>query len=335
MDQKPCPLMGLREDPGSHLDFPSGGNLCFGKEKEAQISLDHQEKYCLLSRHEYCHVYRASINKTRILAPVPPVQKKPHRVPGSVRQGLKMLAASMVIFVLMILGGINIDYLVSLMGNQSEWPNVNQGWLFPFVKPSLEHKSYFPFSNSIPSQFEENGVCPVPDGWTEYIAQPTDSLFRLSVLYSISEVELRMANCIPNGAPILPNQILHVPGSSAGPAPSNTTPETISINPVIPVFSTRQQEDPPEEPAQSTNTPNPPDDIAVSPTLAPPFVPTDTQIPAQEPSPVDTPNNTGNNDKKNEDNANDQGKDGNGKDKPDKGKDEKDKGKGNGKDKHP
>jgi hypothetical protein len=155
--------------------------------------------------------------------------------------------------------------------------------------------------------------CPLPEGWMIYVVNPTDSLFRLSVIYSVSVSQLQQANCMGDETVILPGQILYVPfvptkTPSSSPTvtiiiPSNTIPvparEPAAASTPVPVRNdnpsptdtsippTNTSAPPTDPPLPPTNTAVPPTNTSVPPTNPPP-PPTNTSVPPTNPPPPPT-----------------------------------------------
>lgn len=67
--------------------------------------------------------------------------------------------------------------------------------------------------------------CPMPGDWVAYQVNPTDSLFRLSVVYGVSVEEMQQVNCMGDKTAILPGQIIYVPAlATPTPTPTPTAP---------------------------------------------------------------------------------------------------------------
>lgn len=54
-----CPHLGLMQDEATHMNFPTVANHCLNCKRPASPNLEHQEEYCLTSRHEECVIYQA------------------------------------------------------------------------------------------------------------------------------------------------------------------------------------------------------------------------------------------------------------------------------------
>ena len=54
-----CPHLGLMQDEATHMNFPTLANHCLNCKRPASPNLEHQNEYCLTSRHEECVIYKA------------------------------------------------------------------------------------------------------------------------------------------------------------------------------------------------------------------------------------------------------------------------------------
>ena len=52
--QKACPFLGLCDDPGTLMSFPSGWNCCHHARPVEPINLEYQRKFCLTAKHAEC-----------------------------------------------------------------------------------------------------------------------------------------------------------------------------------------------------------------------------------------------------------------------------------------
>jgi len=55
--ERGCPFLGLTDDPGTALSYPSSGNNCHHSRPVAPVNLMHQVNYCLNSNFAACPVY--------------------------------------------------------------------------------------------------------------------------------------------------------------------------------------------------------------------------------------------------------------------------------------
>jgi LysM repeat protein len=120
--------------------------------------------------------------------------------------------------------------------------------------------------------------CPLPDGWMPYLVAPTDSLYRLSIIYGVPVANLQRVNCMDDTTAILPGQIIYVPV-----LPTSTPSLTPTLVPVAPVIA------PPDNGGSDKPrpTPRPPTAVPKPPTPVPPTAVPPTAI--VEPPPKDDP----------------------------------------------
>lgn len=52
-----CPFLGLMDDSTSHMAFTSPENICYQCKPAVQITLEHQNDYCLDANHKNCPIY--------------------------------------------------------------------------------------------------------------------------------------------------------------------------------------------------------------------------------------------------------------------------------------
>lgn len=128
-----------------------------------------------------------------------------------------------------------------------------------------------PFKSPTPSK-----SCGAPSGWIQYIVQPGDTLYRLSIMFKVSIYALQEANCLTSTR-ILAGQRLFVPNLPTW-TPTVPTPlPTRTPTPFIPTTT------PTTAIPTPTNTPVTPD---------PTFTPTPVVIPADTPTPTNPPEPT-------------------------------------------
>jgi hypothetical protein len=273
MSSKSCPYLGLEEDPTTLLEFPSKGNLCHRVTPIAAIDPVHQRDFCLSSSHTQCPAFIAVGNSKKL----PPFlsQKGPKRLlPLSTPS---IWIGSLTLFVLLSLVLLmqtrlfngKIPSISKENGYQSQ--SLLDGFLIPTQEAGipLDQKRVEP----TPTQ---SIYCTPPPGWEKYLVQPTDSLFRLSVLVNQSIAAIQQANCLGNETVLLPGQIIFLPI-----IPTSTP--TPSLVPAIPMITATPQA---KQPAQvrPTSTPPPTSEPPkpVPTTLVPPTPISNTPIPPTE-----------------------------------------------------
>lgn len=215
MKRTSCPYLGLKDDPITSLGFPSEGNYCHHLRPIAPIKGGYQEKYCLTAEHTACSIYKAANPQPAPLALVAPAYLR--------ERGRRVAAVLGIPAVLVVLAALGI--VLSLLGPRFSVANfliprtggVNQASFSNLVQPLQPTITPFSPSNKVPGSQPQaqpqptNPNCPMPQGWMTYVVNPTDSLFRLSVVYGASVEQLQQANCMGSQTVILPGQVIYVP----------------------------------------------------------------------------------------------------------------------------
>ena len=129
-------------------------------------------------------------------------------------------------------------------------------------------------------------TCPLPDGWIPYTVNPTDSLFRLSILHGITLDEIRGVNCLSEDAVLLPSQVIYVPkvvAATLTPLIPTLVPTSVPLQIVNPPAPAPQP-----EPVKDDDSDN--DEEAAPPPPPPPAKPTAvvTEDPTKPPPPPPT-----------------------------------------------
>jgi LysM repeat protein len=75
--------------------------------------------------------------------------------------------------------------------------------------------------------------CGAPYGWIVYSVQPGDTLYRLSVTYGTSVVELQRANCLGSSTLLHTGQALYIPDAPPPPASPTAAGMTMPTNPPL------------------------------------------------------------------------------------------------------
>jgi LysM repeat protein len=57
LENRVCPYLGQRSDPGTAMSYPTGLNCCFHAKPIATIELGHQEEFCLTTGYPNCEEY--------------------------------------------------------------------------------------------------------------------------------------------------------------------------------------------------------------------------------------------------------------------------------------
>jgi hypothetical protein len=95
-----CPFLGLHDDPGTSLAYPSAWNYCFRARPPASVQITHQVAACLSPGHVRCPVYRA-VEVGALPSNLRGSSTVPTRSHSSTRMRLKRLAWS-VLFIIAI-----------------------------------------------------------------------------------------------------------------------------------------------------------------------------------------------------------------------------------------
>lgn len=203
-----CPFLGLKEDPTTSLSFPSPGNHCHHARPIAAVDSAHQEKFCLAANHQACPLYRAAapVPMPRAMAAQPaPTDAHRLRLPAFALPFL-LAGAALAVFVLGALGAGSpaVGTIPQTGQNPALQPLAEQ--------PAVNNEALLPWEQNQPAVQEPKAAnCPVPQGWNYYIVNPTDSLYRLSVVYNTSIQDFQAANCMGDQTLLLPGAVIFVP----------------------------------------------------------------------------------------------------------------------------
>ncbi len=290
MEVKRCPHLGMQDDPGTRLDFPSPGNVCHKASPPGHIKLDYQHNTCLTAQHMGCPIYtaaHATAVPASILATTPRT--------AVTRRALPQMSTPVTVGLIAFFG--LIVYLgAALLGNIPNAARTDGGTQDPartgvFGLPQTGATQHS--GTPDPTSVRRRTICPPPDGWVLYTVNPTDSIYRLSVLHAIPVADLQRANCMGNETVILPGEIIFIPFTpTLTPTPTRTRTRFIPTR----TFTDRPEEDRPAPvatatiapPTQAPSTPTPPI-TRVPPTLAPTTAVPPTPIPPTNPPPTDIP----------------------------------------------
>jgi hypothetical protein len=287
-----CPYLGLKDDPTTALGFPSPGNHCHQGRPISPVKGAHQEKYCLTAEYTGCPVYQAShpVPLPAAIAAKPPPILNGRQVMALLGIPALIVAAAAIFYAWNTFGnGLSLirqipntgplmgDFSFQLLGGQPQ-PISTLTPFSPLVSGSIAQTP--------------TASCPMPENWIPYTVNPTDSLFRLSVIYGVSIEQLQQANCLGDKTLILPGQAIYIPfiptdtpissDTSVPPAPlqPNTQPPAPPPAAATPTSAPPPEKDPTETPVPATNTAAPPG------TSLPP---TSTNEPGNTPQPTDFP----------------------------------------------
>jgi len=262
MNRSICPYIGLKDDPTTSLHFPSQGNFCHHAKPISGIKAAHQENYCLTASHVRCPVYQAAV---------------PIRFPAAIASpGSRDIVSTRRLIILagipiLLAGAAATSFALNVIASRlSAEPGFipNTGGESAAAQPwSLFTETRPPFL-SVTSTPEEPGVsnCPFPQGWAPYIVSPTDSLYRLSIIYGVSVEQLQQVNCMGESTAILPGQVIYIP------LLNTNTPTSIPTNPPaqpVVIFNSSDDKEP-KRPERKAAQPTPVPPTRVAPTSEPP-----------------------------------------------------------------
>jgi hypothetical protein len=66
MEKQFCPHLGTEDGFDSHFGYPSRGNRCWRSGTHSQVTLDHQETFCLGENHTSCPIYLQEPDRIRV-----------------------------------------------------------------------------------------------------------------------------------------------------------------------------------------------------------------------------------------------------------------------------
>ncbi len=223
MKKNTCPFLGLQEDPTTALNFPSEGNYCHKAQPNAVINRVHQQNFCLTERHIQCPVYKTA-------KPVPlPFNLASHTLSNAHNRRILAIASIPVLLAFIAVAVMAWNVFGASLGLFNK----------PIPQTGADHSqpsawklftdTATPFTPITPTPLSEPQAvsCPLPQGWIPYQVNPTDLLFRLSVVYQVSVEELQRVNCLGNQSVILPGQTIYLP-----PLPTDE-PTLIATSPII------------------------------------------------------------------------------------------------------
>jgi hypothetical protein len=312
-----CPYLGLKDDPGTVLDFPSEGNICHRAQSKPEINREYQRCVCLLAEHINCPVFVGTGE-----GPLPVGLIAPHPLFSRYKPILWLVIPGILILAGFLLSthppGILQSFAVQ---SYSAWKTLdlsnilsidwqrNQGGSDKENLPSSGNETapasgengsqpFSPFDEMItPGATDPSLVpCKPPSGWVAYVVKPTDSLFRLSLVFGVRIIDLQTVNCMTDNNILHPGDTIYVPSSTnvtpiQSPTPILATPTPTPRSYLPPIKPTRgskpQATRPPvSTPVPPTATSKPTNTSAPPPTNPPP--PTNTPIPTKPPPPTPT-----------------------------------------------
>lgn len=277
-----CPFIGLKDDASTTLNFPSPGNHCHHAQPIAPVQIDHQSRFCLTSGHVNCPVYQAAHP-----VPLPVDLAAPVEQPRNWRKTLTVAGIPVLIaaaaFLLTPWSGLG-----ARLFDRSGIPNTGANNTLRWAVINSSQEAPTVAQDAVEAQPPALVNCPMPVGWAPYRVQPTDSLYRLSVVYGVSLAELQSVNCFGSETAILPGQTIYLPiFQTKTPLPTSTATQVpvqqIVVDP--PSSSGSDQEEKPASPPTTAPTAPPP------PTVAPTEPKRNPDPPKQETKPPKPPKN--------------------------------------------
>lgn len=293
MSKSNCPYLGLINDSDSYMDFPNINNACLHARPEVPPKLSHQKKYCLSKNYLACPIFL----RQAISEPLPKVMVaedflKAHRY-RMIKRGIYGII--ILLFALTVITYVTGSPIWNFL---YRWQAKNNSTL---IIPNTNLRmfstvdAHSTLSTTInPQTAQKNDiVCQPKEGWIEYVIKPTDSLFRISLLFGISIEELQEANCMGDSTYVNPLQVIYIPlAPTATPTQTNTPTATRTYQYIPPSATATNVIDRPSAP-QPTKTPlptqapatQPPPTATNAPPTSPPPTPTIPPPPTQPPTP--------------------------------------------------
>lgn len=289
MNSRFCPHLGLKDDPKTALGFPSEGNFCHHLSPSIPVRRDHQQKYCLSTGYHTCPVF------------IQPEKEAAFHVLDMAltrRRQITLLKYAGAFLLLIVMFGVIIEVGKSLIR-----ANVNPGYsttnetrdpaenpaavsspsnLMIFANPEITRTPFMPVTTreEAPTPSSSLSGCNAPPNWVQYTIKPTDSLFRLGLVFGISISELQMGNCLGERSILQPGEIIYVP------MPPTITPTATLMTSLTPLPQRPYQ----PRPTQTPRPASPPEPVAKpSNTQVPTIVPTPTPSPPPPPTATPTP----------------------------------------------
>jgi hypothetical protein len=299
-----CSYLGMPDDPTTAHEFASDGNLCYHALPAAPPNAAHQKAFCLADQHIYCPILLQAEKK--------PLPTNVILLENKVRfwentSNRRVVPTVLVLLVVSLLVGV-----LSLTGILSPARAVREGPTTvksdsPTIVATSSSLSIGSSDLTVEPTNNPNGTevfCTPPDGWSVYTVIPTDSIYRLSLIYGVSVADLETANCLAEGDSIRPGDLIYVPlFLTSTPTvlilTNTSTPRPTSTSRIIPFYSatpTEENRPPPPAPTPIPPTASPqPSNTPVPPTPTTPFEPAtptsppETIIPTEPTSAPETP----------------------------------------------
>lgn len=281
MDATRCPFLGMPDDPDTRLDFPSPGNVCHKASPTGPIKVEYQHSTCLTGQHAQCPIYTAAQPVPvpgELLAATPKISL-PRNVAPLGRLPLVLGGIILLGFILFVLSSVLGRANANTSGQGSSGLQSTRPGLFGLPQTGGSRITVVPNATNA----QRHTTCPPPQGWVTYVVNPTDSLYRLSVVHAIPVEELQRANCMGNETVILPGQLIYIPFT-----PTQTPTVTATPARFIPPSTATSEPDNPNPPPVNNPTDVPP--TSAPPTRAPTTaVPPATAVPTTAVPPTRVP----------------------------------------------
>lgn len=291
MEANRCPFLGLPDDPDTRLDFPSPGNVCHKASPSGPIKVDYQHHTCLTGQHAQCPIYTAAqpVPVPNALLAAAPRIRLPQSLTSLGRLPLVLGGVVLVGFILFALSGILGNFNTNASGQGGSGPERTRAGFMGMPQTGGSQITVVPN----PTNARRHTTCPPPEGWVSYVVNPTDSLYRLSVVHGVPVEELQRANCMGEEKVILPGQVIYIPftptltpiatatptrffpSSTFTTAPGNNNPPPVNTATDEPPTDTPPTRTPTTAVPPATTVPT----TAVPPTSVPPTRVPPTQVP--------------------------------------------------------
>lgn len=281
-----CPHLGIIEDPGSYLSFPSEANHCLKLGAKTLVSLEHQAEYCLSSQFSSCPYFANGVSELEINNEK--TLKKSH-----LKIHYTPYIALSALVLIMVLGYITgSSYLTRLFASDMELA-VNSSELIHSSpeqdQVNLEDRT---LTETAVQSYALSNHCPPPDNWIYYFVKPGDNVSAIAEDNGITIDQLLKVNCLNRVEDISPGSMIFIPTEkgmiskieeSSSPTstsiPTHTPTQTSSIT-ITPMPTSTVTMEPttviviptkaPTKDVYPTNLPKPPDTNPPRPTQPPP-----------------------------------------------------------------
>lgn len=261
-----CPFIGLKDDNKTALNFASKGNYCHRISPPASITGTFQTAYCLTSRHVTCPVFLGKRRRSlaSILTAIDLTHPRALRAVLIILFGLLICSTGVTAYAYFWDQGwlpapqFFLPQVPTPVSDHSP-ANVGPSFLDPYITRGQGPPTATAFQPDLSSASLQGTTippCSIPDGWSQYTVNPTDSIEYIALVYKIGVDDLLAANCMDRKVIVRTGQIIYVPNiPTASPNPTDTNAPI--IYPVFPTDIPRliQPIHGPTEPAVTTPAP--------------------------------------------------------------------------------